>query len=330
MHPGSTARACFSAAGCPLPLDAPFTPAQAEMWGVSRQTLRGLVSGGYVRRVLTGVYAAAQAPDNMATSRSSGRARRTSLGRGDRSHRGLAPRCRHPAADGLVRAAAGDRVPRSRDQAEAGGRRERHAWAAPERRDDRRRRAGHDSLAHGVRPRPSALEVRRARGDRRIPATRGRSGPVGSRGPQVQGFPRSAPAPGARPARQSRQPSPRGSQRSGCTGTTPVCRGPRSSSGCTTTRGRGLYRLDLALPELRYAAEYDGEEFHTADDDRAHDEQRRDWLDVHRHWTVDVFKKHDVYGPTAAAPARLTQGVAEARRVARCLERASYCLTQQP
>ena len=48
---------------------------------------------------------------------------------------------------------------------------------------------------------------------------------------------------------------------------------------------------------------------------RAHDEQRRDWLDVHRHWTVDVFKRHDVYGPTAAAPARLTQGVAEARRV---------------
>ena len=72
--------------------------------------------------------------------------------------------------------------------------------------------------------------------------------------------------------------------------------------------GRELYRLDLALPELRYAAEYDGEEFHTADDDRAHDEQRRDWLDVHRHWTVDVFKKHDVYGPTAAAPTRLTQG----------------------
>ena len=95
--------------------------------------------------------------------------------------------------------------------------------------------------------------------------------------------------------------------------------------------GRGLYRLDLALPELRYAAEYDGEEFHTADDDRAHDEQRRDWLDVHRHWTVDVFTKHDVYGPTGRRPdpAR-SRASREARRSPRDLERASYRLTQQP
>ena len=78
--------------------------------------------------------------------------------------------------------------------------------------------------------------------------------------------------------------------------------------------GGELYRLDLALPELRYAAEYDGEEFHTADDDRAHDEQRRDWLDIHRHWTVDVFTKHDVYGPTGAAATRLAQGLVQARK----------------
>ena len=173
------------------------------------------------------------------TSRASGRPRRTSLGRGHRSHRGLAPRCRHPAADGLVRAAAGDRLPRSRDQAEAGRRRERHAWAAPERRDDRRRRAGHDSLAHGVRPRPSALEVRRARGDRRVPATRGRSGLVGSaRSPGSRVFAEFASS-GCSSRSAARKPSPRGSQRSGCTGTTPVCRGPRSSSGCTTTGAVG-------------------------------------------------------------------------------------------
>ena len=313
MHPGSTVRACFSAR---LP-----TPARCSVHaGTGRDVgcLAPDASWAGVGRIRT-TRAHRRVRRRPGTrqhdaSRPSGRARRTSLGRGDRSHRGLAPWCRHPAADCLIRATAGDRLPRSRDQAEAGGRRERHAWAAPERRDDRRRRAGHDSPSHGVRPRPSALEVRRARGDRRVPATRGRSGPVGSRGPQVQGLPRSSPATGARPARQpeSRVPGESALRLHWYDAGLPR---PEVQFWVYDDGGRGLYRLDLALPELRYAAEYDGEEFHTADDDRAHDEQRRDWLDVHRHWTVDVFKRHDVYGPTAAAPARRTQGVAEARRV---------------
>ncbi len=37
--------------------------------------------------------------------------------------------------------------------------------------------------------------------------------------------------------------------------------------------GRPVFRVDLGLPELRYAAEYDGEEFHT--DDRGHRARRR-------------------------------------------------------
>lgn len=49
----------------PLPLDRPFTPAQAHAWGVSRQTLRTLVARGVVRRVLQGVYVATQAVDDM-------------------------------------------------------------------------------------------------------------------------------------------------------------------------------------------------------------------------------------------------------------------------
>jgi hypothetical protein len=50
---------------CPLPLDRPFIPAQAVDWGVSRQNLRSLHEHGHVRRLLTGVYAATQAPDDL-------------------------------------------------------------------------------------------------------------------------------------------------------------------------------------------------------------------------------------------------------------------------
>jgi len=50
---------------CPLPLDAPFTLAVATTLGVSRRTLRTLVSQGLVRRVGQGVYAVAQAPNTI-------------------------------------------------------------------------------------------------------------------------------------------------------------------------------------------------------------------------------------------------------------------------
>src|SRR5690349_6185933 len=49
---------------CPLPLDAPFTAAQARAWGVSRRHFDAMVREGLVRRVLREVYAAAQAPDD--------------------------------------------------------------------------------------------------------------------------------------------------------------------------------------------------------------------------------------------------------------------------
>ena len=42
--------------------------------------------------------------------------------------------------------------------------------------------------------------------------------------------------------------------------------------------GTPLFRLDLALPEVLFAAEYDGTEFHTTDTDRARDLSRRSWL----------------------------------------------------
>ena len=72
----------------------------------------------------------------------------------------------------------------------------------------------------------------------------------------------------------------------------------------------GSWFLDLALPELKYAGEYDGEEFH-GPDQAEHDEERRAWLRGDG-WIVDVFRKENVYGPQQNADLMLRAGVAAA------------------
>ncbi len=76
--------------------------------------------------------------------------------------------------------------------------------------------------------------------------------------------------------------------------------------------GVGIYRLDLTAPELRYAAEYDGEEFHS-EAERAADAERRDWMRVHRGWIIDVFRKDSVYGRRPDPSDRLRSGIVKAR-----------------
>ena len=55
--------------------------------------------------------------------------------------------------------------------------------------------------------------------------------------------------------------------------------------------GLPAYRLDLAYEHAKVAIEYDGEEFHTSDEDRERDEKRRAWL-RERGWYVIVLTKH--------------------------------------
>lgn len=54
--------------------------------------------------------------------------------------------------------------------------------------------------------------------------------------------------------------------------------------------GVPTYRLDMAYPHARVAVEYDGEEFHTSQQDRERDLERRKWLTDHG-WTVIVVTK---------------------------------------
>lgn len=65
-------------------------------------------------------------------------------------------------------------------------------------------------------------------------------------------------------------------------------------------------RLDLGCRDRRYAAEYDGEEFHQ-ESDAEHDRQRRQWI-ADAGWTVDVFRKMHVFGRGQDALRRLRDG----------------------
>lgn len=62
--------------------------------------------------------------------------------------------------------------------------------------------------------------------------------------------------------------------------------------------GYGWVRLDLAHEQLRIAVEYDGEEHHTTDADRARDEVRREAL-RQAGWIVIVVRKGDFTGQTS-------------------------------
>jgi hypothetical protein len=74
------------------------------------------------------------------------------------------------------------------------------------------------------------------------------------------------------------------------------------------------YWLDLGVEELRFGAEYDGAEFHSSDEDRAHDEDRRNWMRRNLGWTIEVFRRESIYGQHQDVQERLRAGIRTARR----------------
>jgi hypothetical protein len=58
----------------------------------------------------------------------------------------------------------------------------------------------------------------------------------------------------------------------------------------------GRYWIDIGLEEERFGAEYDGEDFHT-EDDQEHDEERREWMRRTQDWTIVVARKGNIHGP---------------------------------
>lgn len=76
--------------------------------------------------------------------------------------------------------------------------------------------------------------------------------------------------------------------------------------------GREIYRIDLGVEELRFGCEYDGEAFHSADEDVVHDAWRRDQLDRTYGWLIKVARRHNVFGVTRDIEGILYAGIAEA------------------
>jgi hypothetical protein len=82
--------------------------------------------------------------------------------------------------------------------------------------------------------------------------------------------------------------------------------------------GRVIYWLDMGLEELLFAAEYDGEAFHSSPDDRKHDQERRAWLRTRRSWVVEEFRQTHVFGTRQDATETLAAAYREARRTLGC------------
>jgi hypothetical protein len=70
--------------------------------------------------------------------------------------------------------------------------------------------------------------------------------------------------------------------------------------------------LDLGLEEWAFAAEYDGEAWHSSDAQVAHDTERRHELRTEHGWQIEVFGRTDVYGVHADADLVLRRAFAAA------------------
>ncbi|GAB2855434.1 type IV toxin-antitoxin system AbiEi family antitoxin [Nocardioides pacificus] len=74
---------------------------------------------------------------------------------------------------------------------------------------------------------------------------------------------------------------------------------------CVQRADGGVFFLDMGLEELLFAAEYDGERWHSDPADMEYDAQRRAWLAAEAGWRIEVFGRAHVFGQSQDAFARL-------------------------
>jgi hypothetical protein len=89
---------------------------------------------------------------------------------------------------------------------------------------------------------------------------------------------------------------------------------PRPQVPILGPSGRELARIDLGVEDLRFGSEYDGEEFHSSEEDRDHDAERREWLRREYGWIIKPVRRENVYGRRRDVEEILIEGVQEARR----------------
>lgn len=88
---------------------------------------------------------------------------------------------------------------------------------------------------------------------------------------------------------------------------------PRPEPQIEVPGPEGSYFLDLGIEELRYAAEYDGVAWH-GPEQQEYDNNRREWVRKELGFVVDVFTAIDIHGRHQNAWGRLRSGIARARR----------------
>jgi hypothetical protein len=314
-QPSLVTTAALLGADFPLPLDRPFTASQAHEAGVTRAVLRRLLRDHYLRRLVKGVFVAAQVPDSLML-----RAQALQLVvPGDavivdwtavwlytgvlppNQHLEVPPVSlfRHPGKGRLRNGlcASGERMFARDDLVTVEGLTVttpiRTAWDIGRltHRDlaigalDALLRIGgfaHDELLEGVE------RFRKHRGVVQLRAL----------------------APLADPRSQSTAESVLRLRWRDLSSLPP----PEPQVPILDAHGREIYYLDLGIRDLRFAVEYDGEEFHSSDEDVEHDRVRRHWIERNRGWIIKAVRKDNVFGPTRDVERILYEGVAEARR----------------
>ena len=296
----------------PVPLDRPFTREQLLARGVSRRDADAMVRAGVVRRVVHGVYAAAQAPDDLAF-------RAESLALVVPAHAVVSDRTAAwlHGVEVLPRSALSSPPPVQLVSAEDTRVRRPEA-------DGRRRGllARDVEVVHGVRVTTrerTALDLGRLLW--RFDALAALDGflRIGVRRERL--LLEAGRFRGYRGVRQLRTLLPLADPRAESPGESALrlwwydagLPQPEPQFWLYDDQGVGRYRLDLADPGGRFAAEYNGEEFHTSQADVAYDARRSAWIGDH-HWRLEVFTKHDVYAAGADPVPRLVEAHAAARR----------------
>jgi hypothetical protein len=297
----------------PLPLDLPFTRQQALGAGITKHQLTRLLEDGLLRRVLHGVYAAAQAPDTqlfralairlvvpvgcIVTDESAGWLAGADMVLRPGSHLATPPLTafgtwgKGRLRNGLVDSGTRDLLP-------------------------------HDlTEIHGVwctTPLRTALDLGRMRHRDRALAGLDQMLRLGTftRDELLQELPRFK---GMRGVRQLRVLAPIADGRSESPGESalrlrfhdacvPL---PEPQREVHDENGRFIGRVDLMVEELRFIAEYNGERFH-GEDRREYDASRLEALEDAGH-TVVVFWKHHVFGQQQKAIEMIRQGIWDAR-----------------
>jgi hypothetical protein len=295
----------------PLPVDRPFTLRQADEAGVPAHRLRRLARGGYVRRVLKGVYVATQVPDGR---RLRGQALALVV-----PHTGVVTDwCACWLWTGID--APGDhlevppltvfhrhRHTRFGNTISQGG--------------SRSFRPSDITQVHGFNvttPLRTAWDIGRLQHRDRAIGGLDALLRLGAFTPEelVEGVERFK---GMREVRQLRHLAPLADGRAESPGES-VLRlrwldlpslPPPTPQVPVMVNGVEVYRLDLAVPELCYGCEYDGRDFHT---DRARDDVRREDLRVRFGWHVDGVRQENVFGVRRDVEEILQRGIDEARR----------------